>query len=661
MAKKVGSVYAEIRAKLDKLEKDMAKAQGIAVAGTKKMQRTYDSLNFNKSIQGMKSMIGQAAVMYAALSAGQKMLESAIEGTAILKQEKAFTNLAASAGASSDAVIKSLKAVSRGMVSEADLIKSAGTAMMLGIPVDKLADMMRIAEATSRQTGQTVTEAFNDISKGVGRQSRMILDNLGIIVDVDKANKSYATSLGKTSDALTDAEKKQAFMNAVLSAGNDLVNRIGSSGGALEGANRLVAAHRDLWAEINKTIATFLDGELGSYVTVLEKISGILKNMREGKDASGKSSAWQEIEMLRSLEAKGLAQPGGAAAKEAAYNKKYLVPQFGMKESEELKRRGSFQSDVWGGMASWREREGNYAANTKEQNEAIIKAREEMLKRIEEAAKKARAEAEKLNAEIVKLSDEFAESKVFSGEGSNYERMEAMLRGGGQIAQMEADRLKTLEDDFIRSAEEENKMLMERVRAYEQANQQIIEDEKRKQEILKDTANIMAQNFSDAFADMITGTQTVEKAFTAMVNSIISSMIRMSTQKGFEQIFGMLMTGLPGLFGGGAANLPINKPGYFSSVQPFHSGGIAGTSGGPSRSIPAAAFSFAPRLHNGLMPDEFPAVLQKGERVIPRGGGAGNNITINIAAPNGRVDRESISAMRAGLFAELNRQAMRNS
>jgi chromosome segregation ATPase len=279
---------------------------------------------------------------------------------------------------------------------------------------------------------------------------------------------------------------------------------------------------------------------------------------------------------------------------------------------------------------------------------------------VEKSAKRANDEIKKLQDEVAKLEESYKEAVAFSGDDSNYERMQAQLRSGAQISQMESERLKYLDEEYNKAFETENERLMERVRLYEQANQSIIEAEKRRQEIMNDTMNIMSQNFSDAFADVITGTQSVEKAFTAMINSIISGLVRMSTQRGFEQIFGMLMTGLPSLFGGGAANLPINQPG-FPGAATFHSGGVVGASGGAVRNIPMAAFSFAPRLHNGLMPDEYPAVLQKGERVIPRGGGAGNNITINIAAPNGRVDRESISAMRAGLFAELNRQAMRNS
>ena len=50
----------------------------------------------------------------------------------------------------------------------------------------------------------------------MGRQSIMMLDNLGIIVDTQKAYDDYAKSIGKASSELTDQEKKIAFNSAAL-------------------------------------------------------------------------------------------------------------------------------------------------------------------------------------------------------------------------------------------------------------------------------------------------------------------------------------------------------------------------------------------------------------------------------------------------------------
>jgi hypothetical protein len=51
----------------------------------------------------------------------------------------------------------------------------------------------------------------------------------------------------------------------------------------------------------------------------------------------------------------------------------------------------------------------------------------------------------------------------------------------------------------------------------------------------------------------------------------------------------------------------------------FHEGGVVGLNGSSS-TLPAAVFRNAPRFHDGafLSPDEVPAILQRGERVLNR-------------------------------------------
>ena len=61
----------------------------------------------------------------------------------------------------------------------------------------------------------------------------------------------------------------------------------------------------------------------------------------------------------------------------------------------------------------------------------------------------------------------------------------------------------------------------------------------------------------------------------------------------------------------------------------IHGGGMVGGAN-IGRRVSPFVFAGAPRLHSGLAADEYPAILQRGEQVIPRGlGGEGQNITIN--------------------------------
>ncbi len=82
----------------------------------------------------------------------------------------------------------------------------------------------------------------------------------------------------------------------------------------------------------------------------------------------------------------------------------------------------------------------------------------------------------------------------------------------------------------------------------------------------------------------------------------------------------------------------------------FHEGGTVGA-GAPSRAVSPMLFATAPRYHNGgiagLMPDEVPAILQRGEVVIPReqagkmGGSSSPVINMTIVTRDAESFRQS--------------------
>ena len=177
---------------------------------------------------GWQALQGAWVSVVAGIMAVHKAWDMANMAAKARQEEVAFANLAASYGTNSRDIVASLKKASGQTIDTMTLIRNAGTAMMMGIAPDKVTELMKIARATAKMTGQTTVKAFEDISLAVGRQSKMILDNLGIIVDVEKANATYANSLGKTGTQLTDVEKKQAFMNATLAAGGELMEKMGN-------------------------------------------------------------------------------------------------------------------------------------------------------------------------------------------------------------------------------------------------------------------------------------------------------------------------------------------------------------------------------------------------------------------------------------------------
>lgn len=150
--------------------------------------------------------------------------------------------------------------------------------------------------------------------------------------------------------------------------------------------------------------------------------------------------------------------------------------------------------------------------------------------------------------------------------------------------------------------------------------------------------NQIAQNGQNAiagfFTDIATGARSFGDAVKAAALAFIQSLAKMAAEA-------LAKKAILSLTGGGSGD------GGFASFLAsfFHTGGVVGQ-GGQRRAVNPLVFAGAPRYHSGgmvgLKPDERPAILQTGERVLNRketadynGGGGGNGYRIiNAVDPN---------------------------
>jgi hypothetical protein len=633
-ATNAGNVYVSIRADIRRLSKDLADAEKAAKAGAEKIQTSIDKgLDFER----MKvAAVGAAAGIYSAFRTIGQAVESAKVGSTLIKQAEAFDNLAAAAGNSSKAMLAGLKSASRGLVAESDLMAASGKALLMNIPADKISELMTIAAATSRMTGQTITAAFDDITLGVARQSRMILDNLGIIVDVDAANEKYATSLGKTASALSEAEKKQAFMNAVLSAGADMIKRLGESNNSLDGVNKLLAAQSELWGEINKSVAMFLDGELTTYAKMIGWITEKLQSARASAPGRTMESEASQIGMMESLANKGMYSKSDVEARKRAFYLKY-------------------QGADYGGTPGYKSRVGDPYTGMNRINDNTVmydpSKFDDYVRALDEKAKAEQKAAEEEAAALKKSQDE-VEKYVASMQKAAMD-LNKIEDVNSEARFVNAQRL----TDAIQGADfedEQRKNIEKILQDWEDSNQKVID-------LSQHTAEAVQDAWADIFFDAMTGKlKTLEDYFNAFYQAIARMASQYLSQSLMTSITGeggglSQLSGFFGSFGGGG-NGTMDMTTAAALVR--HGGGITG---GGMRSIPASYYSSAPRLHSGLMPDEYPAILQKGEAVIPKGGsmGGGGDTYYYISA----MDSQSIvdSLRRSGAVPMLAEENIRNN
>lgn len=175
------------------------------------------------------SIKANALKITAALGAALLAFRAIEESATLASQTEALKRNLATQGVAFDDFISKLKEVSDGTVSTSKLIQSSSKALLLGIPADKISELLEVARVSSIATGDSVAKAFDDIATGIGRASPMILDNLGIIVKLGPAYSEYAKQIGKATEELTAAEQKQALLNEVLKVGAERVKDFGDA------------------------------------------------------------------------------------------------------------------------------------------------------------------------------------------------------------------------------------------------------------------------------------------------------------------------------------------------------------------------------------------------------------------------------------------------
>jgi len=234
-----------------------------------------------------KNWLAITAAITASIMALRKAWELMELGAKVEQQKQAFENLASSLGVSSEQIIKDLRKMSGETMSTAEIMGKASQAMILGIDPTKLAKMMEISRASARAFGKDVGFMFESIAIGVGRQSKLILDNLGIIVSAGDAYEKYAKSIGKSTKELTEMERKQAFLNATLEAGDRILQQIDTSTMTnLEKMQKLKAAWEDFSVKIGQAlwhvlgfIQGFMNQLVAGFFQLLEVATTVFQKM----------------------------------------------------------------------------------------------------------------------------------------------------------------------------------------------------------------------------------------------------------------------------------------------------------------------------------------------------------------------------------------------
>lgn len=206
-------------------------------SASKKMTRDLDGIG--KGVSGitdqfrkLDSFLGASFLAGAAVGIGKAVFELGEASAKAEQVEASFAKMAEGVGQDSDKLLDSMREVSRGVVTDANLIINANRAIGTGVAdtSKELNQILEIARATGIAYGKSTTEAYQRIVEAVSKLEPELLDELGITVRLDQVFRSYAASLGTTAERLTDAQRKQAFLNEIIRQSKDEVAAAANGG-----------------------------------------------------------------------------------------------------------------------------------------------------------------------------------------------------------------------------------------------------------------------------------------------------------------------------------------------------------------------------------------------------------------------------------------------
>lgn len=206
---------------------------------------------FGSQLNNIAGTIGVAFGVQQVLQFGLEVSKLAGEAEAV---QAAFDRLP-----NSIKLMNQLKQATGGTVSELELMKRAVQASNFDISLEALPRLLEFATLRAQQTGQSVDYLVDSIVTGIGRKSKLILDNLGIsaaqLSEELKGVSTDAASVGDVADAVGRIAEK------------NLVNMAGFSENASTKLQRLAAS----WDNLKVAIGNAANGSgiFGSAIDAL--------------------------------------------------------------------------------------------------------------------------------------------------------------------------------------------------------------------------------------------------------------------------------------------------------------------------------------------------------------------------------------------------------
>jgi len=212
---------------------------------------------------GLVAAYAGAAATVFALQAAFDALNKAARAETIIAGTKA---LALEIGQSGPKILKEVKSITQGQIELSEAAQNINIALSAGFNTEQISRLTKVSLGASRALGRNLTDALQRVVRGAAKLEPELLDELGIFTRIDPAVNKYAQRLGVAATTLTDFERRQAFVNAVITEGERKFSAIDTTSKSTQKSlEQLVTQIQELALEFGGLIANALQPLVGFF------------------------------------------------------------------------------------------------------------------------------------------------------------------------------------------------------------------------------------------------------------------------------------------------------------------------------------------------------------------------------------------------------------
>ena len=177
---------------------------------------------FSKMSQGITGGLVPAYAQLAATLFAVDAVFRALKESADLRVQRAgMVAYAAATGTALQTVANSLKLATDAQLSFKEAASASAIGIAAGLTADQINEIGIAAKNASIALGRNFTDSFDRVLKGIVKGEPELLDELGIILRLEKATLDYARSLNISKDSLTAYQRSQAVHIEVIKQATD--------------------------------------------------------------------------------------------------------------------------------------------------------------------------------------------------------------------------------------------------------------------------------------------------------------------------------------------------------------------------------------------------------------------------------------------------------